>query len=156
FFEFNRGHAERFDRLADFIHDNGFSHIYEPGQERALADYDRRIGAMDFPEPQTSLWHASPPEFVRMASVLQQRHLALKKAQKGMKASAGSSINGGEAESRIRDLEKRLSKAEDALSKSRSSIARVRETANRADRRLNKLLGLPLGLKRMLGRQRPK
>lgn len=155
FSEFNRGHAERFDRLADFIHANGFLHIYEPGQESALAEYGRRLDAVEFPPPQTSLWHDVPPEFVRMTSVLQQRYLALKKAQKGLKSGSGSGVS-GEAENRIRDVEKRLSKAEDALKKSQSSVAHVRETANRADQRLSKLLGLPLGVKRILGRQRPR
>jgi len=155
FTEFNRGHAERFDRLADFIHDNGFSHIYEPGQEEALVDYGRRLDAVDFPEPQTSLWHDRPPEFVRMASVLQQRYLALKKTQKGLKAGTGPSA-ADEVEKRIRDLERRLSMTEAALKRSQASVANVRATANRTDRRLNKLLGIPLGVKNMIGRRRPK
>ena len=153
FSEFNRGHAERFDRLADFIHDNGFSHIYEPGQEKALADYNRRLDAVEFPEPQTSLWQDTPPEFVRMASVLQQRYLALKKTQKALKTGTGSG-GAAELEKRIRNLEKRLSTTEASLKRSQASAAEVRATANRTDRRLNKLLGLPLGVKRMLGRRR--
>src|SRR5699024_2279213 len=35
FTEFNRGHAERFETLSRFIHDNGFSHIYDPGPQAA-------------------------------------------------------------------------------------------------------------------------
>lgn len=155
FSEFNRGHAERFDRLADFIHANGFSHIYEPSQRQALEDYNRKLQALDFPRPQTSLWHDRPAEFVRMASVLQQRYLALKKTQKGLKSGAGT-VGVGELERRIRDLEKRLSTAEAALKKSQASAAEIRATANLNERRLNKLLEVPLGVKKFLGGRRSK
>ena len=120
-----------------------------------MVDYGRRLDAVDFPEPQTSLWHDRPPEFVRMASVLQQRYLALKKTQKGLKAGTGPSA-ADEVEKRIGDLERRLSMTEAALKRSQASVANVRATANRADRKLNKLLGIPLGVKNMIGRRRPK
>src|SRR5690625_7593105 len=42
FTEFNRGHAERFETLSRFIHDNGCEHIFVPGQEAALAPYEQR------------------------------------------------------------------------------------------------------------------
>lgn len=118
-----------------------------------MADYECRLDAVGFPEPQTSLWHDRPREFVRMASILQQRYLALKKTQKALKTGTGSG-GAAELEKRIRDLEKRLSTTEASLKKSQASAAEVRATANRTDRRLNKLLGLPLGVKRMLGRRR--
>lgn len=152
FSEFNRGHAERFDRLSDFIHDNGFSHIYDPGQERALEDYERRLTDMDYPEPQTSLWHDRPPEFARMAAVLQQRYLALKKARKGLKTNALPSQGLGDsddAEKRLRDLEQRLAKTEAELRKTQSTAASVRATAGRTEQRLNKLLGVPLSMKKL-------
>lgn len=159
FSEFNRGHAERFDRLSDFIHENGFSHIYDPGQEHALNNYKRRLEDLDYPEPQTSLWHDRPPEFVRMTAVLQQRYLALKKGQKGLKANTmppqvlGGS---GEAETRIRDLEQRLAKTEAELRKTQSTTASVSATAGRTEQRLNKLLGLPLRVKKFFGGRKTK
>src|SRR5699024_553214 len=134
---------------------NGFSHIYEAGQEEALVDYRRRLDAVDFPEPQTSLWHDRPPEFVRMASVLQQRYLALKKTKKGLNVVHGPSV-ADNVEKRNRDLERRMSTTQAALKRSQASVANVRATANRTDRRLNKLLGIPLGVKNMIGRRRPK
>src|SRR5699024_8108945 len=142
FCEFNRGHAERFDRLSDFIHDNGFSHIYDPGQEQALTDYEQRLTKVDFPEPQPSLWHERPPEVVSMAAVLQQRHLALKKSQKALKAS-GKSLDGHMVETRVREMEKKLAKVESDLQKAQTSARTTRTIADRADRRLNRLLGIP-------------
>ena len=150
FSEFNRGHAERFDRLSDFIHDNGFSHIYDPGQEQALTDYEQRLTEVDFPEPQTSLWHDRPPEFVRMAAVLQQRHLALKKSQKALKAS-GKSLDGHMVETRVREMEKKLAKVESDLQKAQTSARTTRTIADRADRRLNRLLGIPRKAKNLFG-----
>ena len=90
-----------------------------------------------------------------MASVLQQRYLALKKTQKGLKSGAGT-VGVGELERRIRDLEKRLSTAEAALKKSQASAAEIRATANLNERRLNKLLKVPLGVKKFLGGRRSK
>ncbi|WP_350269472.1 polysaccharide pyruvyl transferase family protein [Brevibacterium sp. CBA3109] len=148
--EFNRGHSERFDRLSDFIHDNGFTHIYDPGQERALADYEDRLASTNYPDPQTSLWHDVPPEYVRMASKLQDRYLALKKAQKAIKANGAAKL----PENKLREVESRLDKAEAALGRTQSSVKSVRVTADRADRRVDKMMKVPLGLKKMLRSRR--
>lgn len=147
--EFNRGHAERFDILSDFIHDNGFTHIHDPGQERALADYEHRSSSIDYPEPQTSLWHDVPPEFVRMASMLQNRYLALKKVQKAVSASGGAELSEG----RLHEVESRLAKAEVALGKTQNTVRSVRSTADRADRRVDKMMKVPLGLKKLFRRR---
>lgn len=144
--EFNRGHAERFDRLSDFIHDNGFTHIYDPGQERTLAEYENHLSSISYPDPQTSLWHEAPPEFVRMTSILQSRYLALKKSQKAIRASGGTELS----ENRLREVESRLAKAEAALGRTQSSVKSVRVTADRVDRRVDKMMKVPLGLKKLL------
>lgn len=145
FTEFNRGHAERFDVLSNFIHENGFTHIYDPGQEGALADYEQRLSSIDYPGPQTSLWHDVPPEFVRMASMLQNRYLTLKKAQKAVKASGGAVLS----DDRLREVENRLAKAEAGLGETQNTVRSVRSTADRADRRVDKMMKVPLGLKKL-------
>lgn len=147
--EFNRGHAERSDILSDFIHDNGFTHIYDPGQERALADYEHRTSTIDYPDPQTSLWHDVPPEFVRMASMLQNRYLALKKVQKEVRVSGGAELSEG----RLHEVESRLAKVEVALGKIQNTVRSVRSTADRADRRVDKMMKVPLGLKKLFHRR---
>lgn len=92
FAEFNRGHAERFDKLSDFVHEYGFNHIYDRGQERAPIDSQNRLASMHYLAPQTTLWHDMPPQFVRVTSVLQHRCLALEKTQKNLKA-GGRPVN---------------------------------------------------------------
>lgn len=137
FSEFNRGHAERFDRLTDFVHENGFETIYDSGQEKALAEYEQALEQLEFFGPQTSLWHDWPPEFARMTAVLQKRYAALKKTQKILNAAVKT--NGAfkyqDADARIRELEKRLARAEAKIKAPRISVrtvsAKVSRTLNR-------------------------
>lgn len=153
FSEFNRGHAERFDKLSDFIHDNGFTHIYDPGQERALADYEAGLAAVDFPSPQTSLWLDSRPEFVRMTSVLQQRYQTLKKGQKTMKPRGDSASDSGGFEKRIYELEKRLATAEAKVQAMQASGKDIRGKAAKSEGKLRKLLNLSAGARNFLFRR---
>ena len=156
FSEFNRGHPERFDKLSDFIHDNGFTHIYDPGQEQALAEYEGRIDATEYPAPQKSIWCDIPPEFARMASVLQERYLALKKAQKAQKAGAKASSSDDQTAwilERLETAEKRLTKSEATLEATRGKLKTVSTKADRADGRISKLLRLPLGVKNVLNKR---
>lgn len=153
FSEFNRGHPERFDKLSDFIHDNGFTHIYDPGQEQARADYESRIEATEYPAPQKSIWCDIPPEFARMASVLQKRHLAVKKAQKAGAKSKSSDDQTAWILERLETAEKRLTKSEASLETMRSKLKTATTKADRADSRVNKLLRLPLGVKNLLSKR---
>lgn len=47
FTEFNTGHAERFDRFADYLGAHGLHHVYEPGQDPTR--FDRRVAAVRWP-----------------------------------------------------------------------------------------------------------
>ncbi|WP_413333815.1 polysaccharide pyruvyl transferase family protein [Brevibacterium sp. GP-SGM9] len=160
FAEFNRGHAERFDRLSGFIHENGFTHIYDSGQERARTEYEDRIASTDYPPAQTTLWRDESSEFVRMAERLQLRYVAMKKELKEVEAQKSrTAASTGDDEvawvlERLRDAERRLMKAESELEKVRGSVKSVREKADRADRRVSSLLRLPLGVKNALGRRK--
>lgn len=140
FSEFNRGHAERFDRLTDFVHENGFETIYDSGQEKALAEYEQALEQLEFFDPQTSLWHDWPPEFARMTAVLQKRYAALKKTQKILNSAVKTTgaFKYQNADARIRELEKRLARAEAKLKEPRISVravsAKVSRTLNRFSR----------------------
>jgi len=140
FSEFNRGHAERFDRLTDFVHENGFATIYDSEQEKALAEYEQKLDELEFFEPQRSLWHDWPPEFARMTAVLQKRYAALKKTQKTLNATVKSSgaLKSQDTQARIRDLEKRLANAEAQIRAPRISVRTVSAKVGRTLKRLSK------------------
>lgn len=55
FGNFNKGFSARFERLAKFVNENGFSHIYEEGQEAARAAYEARVRYSAYPEPQKTV-----------------------------------------------------------------------------------------------------
>lgn len=153
FTEFNRGHAERFDRLSDFLHENGFNHIYDAGQEDARHQYEKQLSATRFPDPQKPLWSDAPSEFVRMTAVLRQYRTAFKKAGKNSSLAAGSDyaeMQIASMRARLESAEKRVEQIEAKLAKTQSKLAEVRNKASRVDARLEKLLRIPLGMKRVL------
>ena len=66
--EFNRGHAERFEILSGFLHENGFSYIYEEGQEAARSAYEQRVAETAFaPAVRTTWTEESALETQRLA-----------------------------------------------------------------------------------------
>ncbi|MDQ0849757.1 hypothetical protein QFZ65_001695 [Arthrobacter sp. B3I9] len=69
--EFNRGHAERFDRLGRFIKENGFSHIYEADQAPAREEYEAKLARVEFPPPLTTVW-SGQDDFQRERLVIQR------------------------------------------------------------------------------------
>lgn len=87
---FNAHHTQRFDKVVDFLKDNGISTIYDDGQESARAEYERRISSVKFPEPQGTEWaHMSQNEASRLRmqrsaevrlSKLQRENTILKRA----------------------------------------------------------------------------
>lgn len=148
---FNRGHAERFDVLSDFIHENGFTHIYDEGQEGARSAYEQKLAATAFPHPQKTLWLDSSPEEVSMISILQERHTSLQKKVKGGGAGGAALQKKVDSfESRLYKAEVRAAKAEAALEQTTKTLRSVTHTANRVERRQNKMLRVPLAAKRML------
>lgn len=59
---FNSNHAERFDILSNFIHANGFDHIYDDGQKDALRRYEDKMQDVNFPESQKFIWSNMPEQ----------------------------------------------------------------------------------------------
>ncbi|GAA1484737.1 polysaccharide pyruvyl transferase family protein [Brachybacterium fresconis] len=88
FTEFNRGHLERFETLSSFLHENGFEHIYDPGQESARADYERRVAEMSFPPAVRPTWIGESPEATQRHAVLQDRDVRRKKTQAAIRREA--------------------------------------------------------------------
>jgi hypothetical protein len=86
FKQFNTGHSERFDRLSDFIHENGFAHIYDTGQEQAREEYESALASITFPPAQRAIWTDWSPESIRAASVMQRRYTQMRGVEKRMNA----------------------------------------------------------------------
>lgn len=153
FTAFNEGHARRFDTLSEYIHQNGFEHIYDPGQEAAREAYERELQSMDFPGPQKTLWLESSEEERSMISVLQERH---KKTRAQVKAASNAELNKklSALEDRLEKAENRAAKAESALVQTNKTVKSVTSTVNRVERRQNKVLQLPLAVKHRLSKRR--
>lgn len=76
FDEFNAGHAERFDILSDFIHENGFDHIYDEGEEDALNQYESKLANIDYPESQRFVWSRLTDREKTALQTIQSRYLS--------------------------------------------------------------------------------
>lgn len=145
---FNRGHTQRFDKLSDFIHENGFTHIYDPGQEDARNAYERRLESIVFPPPQKPVWLDKPPETIRMMAILQQRHEKLKRAEKRLdkRITAFQTRSG----SQMDDLTKRIEKAEAQLGEAKTSLIAESHRGAAAGQVADKVRRLPGAFKRAL------
>src|SRR5699024_9853345 len=127
FTEFNRGHAERFETLSRFIHDNGFEHIFDPGQESALAAYEQRVEETDFQAAVRQTWIESPPATVHRNAVPQDRESRRKKEQAELRRTTAA--RAAKSNDRITELGRRLDKAE-------KSLAEAHRRAEAAERRV--------------------
>ena len=127
FTEFNRGHAERFETLSRFIHDNGFEHIFDPGQESALAAYEQRVEETDFQAAVRPTWIEDPPATVQRHAVLQDRESRRKKEQAELRRTTAA--RAAKSNDRITELGRRLDKAE-------KSLAEAHRRAEAAERRV--------------------
>lgn len=156
FTEFNRGHGERFDRISSFIHDNGFDHIYDPGQERARADYEQRMDQTPFPAPQKSFWAGASDHSADMAVALQHRHRQQRVADHELKARAAQlSEQQALLARRLEELDERLQDTDQRLGKARNQLADVTRKAAATQRRLDRILRVPAKAKRALTLRRP-
>lgn len=130
FTEFNRSHTQRFDILSNFIHENGFEHIYDPGQEAARASYEARIAATTFPPP-VRLTRIDEPAFVaNRTAVLQERHTGQKRQQAQLRRDLNK--NRTRADDQIAKLSKRLDTAE-------KEVAIAQRRAEKAEKKLASL-----------------
>jgi hypothetical protein len=70
FKSFNLHHADRFDRVVKFLHENGLKTIYDDDEREALTKYEARFTSIDFPPPQRCAWSgmtSDEKERLRMA-----------------------------------------------------------------------------------------
>ncbi|MGP9536755.1 polysaccharide pyruvyl transferase family protein [Brachybacterium sp. AOP43-C2-M15] len=133
FTEFNRGHAERFEALSRFVHDNGFTHIYDAGQEAALADYEQRVASTDFQPAVRPTWLADPPATVQRHAVLQDREVRRKKEQAELRRTA--SARAAKNDDRLSEMGRRLDAAEKGLAAARPRIEAAERRAAAAEER---------------------
>ena len=136
FTEFNRGHAERFETLSRFIHDNGFSHIYDPGQEAALAAYEQRVAGTEFAPAVRPTWLEDPPAAVQRHAVLQDREARRKKDQAELRRTTAA--RAAKSAERITALERRLDAAEADLAATRRAVEGAERRAAAAEQRLTR------------------
>lgn len=173
FTEFNRGHAERFDTLSTFLHDNGFEHIYDPGQESARVAYEQRIAEMSFPPAVRPTWIAESPEATQRHAVLQDRDVRRKKTQAAIRREAStrhqrsqgqiSQLSGRmeevekrleEAQRRADAAERRAARAEARLTTVNKRLSKVSREVGEANDRAQRAVRIPTRLKDALSRSR--
>lgn len=173
FTEFNRGHAERFDTLSTFLHDNGFEHIYDPGQETARAAYEQRVGETIFPPAVRPTWLEDSVEATQRHAVLQDREARRKQTQSAIRreASARQKRNQEklsqlgrrleETEKRLEEslrrvevAEKRAATAEKRLTATEKRLRTVSRQVTEADDRARRAVRLPTRLTDALSRRR--
>lgn len=139
--EFNRGHGERFDRLSDFIHENGFEHIYDTGQEAARAEYEARIAAVHFPPPVRPTWQDRPADVAHRHAVLQERSNKQKKQQAALRRDLGrlqrtSRDELAKLSRRLDEAEQRAAAAEERARAAEQRAGRAAKKAADLDKRL--------------------
>lgn len=101
FTKFNAGHTARFNKVKDFLNDNGLKTIYDEGEEKTRASYEASLSEANLPPAQGTDWaEMSVNERYRLS---QQRNQAVE----------------------IRKLKADNQKLRDALSKASSSLATV-------------------------------
>lgn len=170
FGEFNRGHAERFETLSGFIHENGFEHIYDPGQESARADYETRIGATQFAAPVRPTWQHHPKDFAHRHAVLQERNTRHKSQQAQLRRELSQAKRRNdeqlatlsrrlqEAEQRAAAAEERASAADDRADRTLAALdARLRQvTADtaKANDRARRAVRVPASVRSLVSRLR--
>lgn len=166
FTEFNRGHAERFKTLSDFLHDNGFEHIYDPGQESARAAYEHRIAELTFPPAVRPTWLGEPSETTQRHAVLQDREARRKKEQAAVRRDAATRHRQGqdqiaelgrqleESLRRADDTERRATKAEARLVKLETKLAKLSRQTDEASDRSQRAVRVPTRLMDVVSRFR--
>ncbi|ATG51801.1 hypothetical protein CFK38_09910 [Brachybacterium vulturis] len=173
FTEFNRGHADRFDTLSSFLHDNGFAHIYDPGQESARHEYEQRIRQVSFPPAVRPTWLGETPETTHRHAVLQDREARRKQTHSAIRREAaarqkrtqeqlaqlGRRVE--EAEKRLEEslqrmeaAEKRAAVAEARLAATDKRLRTVSRRVAEADDRAQRALRIPTRLRDALTRSR--
>jgi len=134
FTEFNRGHAERFDTLSGFLHDNGFEHIFDPGQEPALAAYEQRIAETSFPPAVRPTWLEEPPEAMHRHAVLQDREIRRKQTQSAIRREAAARQK--RTQEQLTRLGRRLEETEQLLEQTRQRAEAAEQLAAATEKRL--------------------
>ncbi|APX34643.1 hypothetical protein BH708_04800 [Brachybacterium sp. P6-10-X1] len=175
FTEFNRGHVERFETLSSFLHENGFEHIYDPGQESARADYEQRVAEMSFPPAVRPTWIGESPEATQRHAVLQDRDVRRKKTQAAIRREAASRHTKSQEQiaqlgRRLEEVERRLgqeqrradaaetraTEAESRLATLDKRLAKVSRLTHEATDRSQRALRIPTRLKDAVSRSRQK
>lgn len=59
--KFNAGHSARFEKVQNFLNQNGVTTIYDSGQEHARLKYENTMNNIKFPEPQRAEWSTMTP-----------------------------------------------------------------------------------------------
>ncbi|MGP5267688.1 polysaccharide pyruvyl transferase family protein [Brachybacterium alimentarium] len=164
FTEFNRGHAERFEVLSSFIHDNGFEHIYDPGQESAREEYEQKVAGTTFPPAVRPTWLDETPETTHRHAVLQERDAARKKAQGAIRRDATKrqqQTQGqiseltqrlDDAERRAEAAENRARKAEARMAKIEKRLATISRLTEEATDRSQRAVRIPTRLQKIVSR----
>lgn len=155
FTEFNRGHAERFETLSRFLHDNGFTHLYDPGQDAARAAYEQRVAATPFPPAVRATWSGEPGPETRRHAVLQDREVRRRQAEAALRRRTDRL--GRRLDALEERLEQALRRAEAAEARLRTTDRRLRAVSRRveeADDRARRALRLPTRLATALSRRR--
>ncbi|MGO1422009.1 MAG: polysaccharide pyruvyl transferase family protein [Brachybacterium sp.] len=134
FTEFNRGHAARFETLSGFLHDNGFAHIHDPGQESARAEYEHRIATMSFPPAVRPAWLGESSAATQKRAVLQDREVRRKQTQAAIRREAAARQK--RTQGQLDRLERRIEAAETALEETRRRARAAEERAAAAEARL--------------------
>lgn len=164
FTEFNRGHAERFGILSDFIHDSGFRHIYDADQEHARLRYEQRIAELEPPRAVRPAWSEDPLRAHQRNAALHDRETRRKQGQAALrrdiaKKHAQIARESAQLASRLDRLEEDLAAAErradaaetraKALEKRLAAVARQ---AGDAHHRAERAVRIPTWLRDAVGR----
>lgn len=144
FTEFNRGHAARFEVLSDFIHENGFQHIYDRGQERALESYERTISALKFPPAVRPTWLGANSTTTQRHAVLQERERARKTSHSAVRKDVAknrkrSDEQSSELSRRLGVTEERLAEAMRRAEVAEGQVAATQDRLAKLEKRLTKL-----------------
>lgn len=143
FTAFNRGHAARFDTISDYIHANGFTHIYDKGQEDARAAYESKMATIGFPPMQRALWQSQSEETQTLLAVLQERYTRLKAQKKKTSGPSPAALQQriGELETRVQAAEQRAAALESEQHRRASSfLASTKNNARQTARALKRAL----------------
>lgn len=151
FTAFNRGYDERFERMSNYIHNNGFGHIFEPGQEQARANYEQRLERTAFPEPQKPIWIHNSDHNAQLVATLQARHQQMVTANERLQRQVDKLHHQQKLlNTRHKQLQTSLEHTDQRLMEAKLQLKSVSQKATRTQQRLDRVLRLPAKARRVL------